>query len=363
MKKFKFLYLDDEKDETTEAIVDGLKINDLIDITYEEPKDFKDEKKDLEKRLKDFDGIILDLRLDGRRLDISYNAPAIAQELRMMAGDKVVKSCPIILCSTDEKMRATYDVEKIYHELFDYKFTKQGSPPWLKFATKLASLANGYEYIVQSEFDLKKIMNREDLHTFDPRIFEVFNSGGKHLVTFDYASFIIKDLFHHPGILIKENLLAARLGIDIEHSPDWKILLDSCFAPALFTGAFSDGWNRWWTDRIIDIFKDNSTGKRPSLLNAEDRVVVLKDFSKLSGLQAAKPLEYNKSSKFWTICEAYKAPLDPIEGYKIHSTIEPKSWQEDKYISLLAVLNKKIPRPHSSEEERIRLVKEELLGK
>ena len=181
------LRLDDESDESTAAIADGLKIKDIIDVIPEEPKIFKDEIADLKNRLKDFDGLILDLRLDGKKLDIAYNAPAIAQELRMIAAEGGIKPIPIILCSTDAKMRATYEVEKICHEHFDYKFTKQDSPPWEKFARKLAALARGYQFINEVRYNIPKILNREDLTTLDPRILEVFNGIEKPLPIYDLS--------------------------------------------------------------------------------------------------------------------------------------------------------------------------------
>lgn len=363
MAKYKYLYLDDENDETTAAIADGLQTGGLIEVKYEEPKKFGEEIKDLKERLKDFDGLILDLRLDGKALDIAYNAPSIAQELRMIAAEGGVKSCPIILCSTDERMRATYDVEKICHEHFDYKFTKQATPPWPKFAMKLASLAKGYQFINDVKFEIPAILGREDLSPLDSRMLESFIGIEKPLPTYDYASFVIKDLFHQPGSLIKETLLASRLGVDIQKSEDWKNLLVGLFSKAIYTGAFSDGWNRWWMDRIQNIFKEETKGKRLTMLNAAERVKYLSDITGLQKLVAASPMQYNKSSNFWTICEYYKTPLDPLEGFKIHTSIEPKSWQEDRYVSLLAVTERRYPRPHSSESNRIQLIKEELSGK
>jgi hypothetical protein len=364
MARFKYLYLDDESDETTAAITDGLKIKDIINVVAEEPKEFKTEIANLKSRLKDFDGLILDLRLDGRRLDIAYNAPSLAQELRMIAAENGIKSVPIVLCSTDEKMRATYEVEKICYEHFDYKFTKHVSPPWEKFATKLAALANGYKYIQEVKFVIPKILNRSDLDSLDPRVLETFNSIDKPLPVYHYASFVVKELFHHPGVLIKEKLLAARLGIDISKSSDWNELLTIFFIPAAYTGVFSDGWNRWWSDMVINLFIELSKGKRLSMLSAEERVKTLIEITGLKNLVAAVPMEYNKSTNFWTICESYKTPLDPLEGFKIHSTIEPKPWQEDRYISLLEVLTKKSKiKPHSSELNRIHGILEEVQKK
>lgn len=80
---------------------------------------------------------------------------------------------------------------------------------------------------------------------------------------------------------------------------------------------------------------------------------------------AAKPMPLCKSTEFWTICEGYKKPLDPLEGFRIYSSYELKPWQESKYLSLDAVLERvgieKGLRPHPSELKRIETKKQSLL--
>ena len=150
MSKPKYLYIDDElnnpDDDSVEAVSDGFNDFGLIEVEVGEPLDFKSQKKDLLKKLKDYDGLILDLRLDqNMKLDVSYNAPAIAQELRTAVPNPEdhLRPCPIVLCSTDERMRATYDADQTSHDLFDYKFLKGSEPDWPKFSKKLHALAEG----------------------------------------------------------------------------------------------------------------------------------------------------------------------------------------------------------------------------
>ncbi|MBI2272551.1 MAG: hypothetical protein HYU70_02035 [Bacteroidetes bacterium] len=354
----KYLYIDDENDGTTRAIAIGLELSDRLRVELSEPQELKKQKEFFQKNLPQYDGIILDLRLDGRRLDIPYNAPALAAELRMMAAEGTISCMPIILCSTEEKMRATYDIDRSSHDQFDYKFQKQESPPWEKFSRKLDSLALGYKEINKSGFTWPELLGRKDLSVLDKGIFEQFADPEKRLPVFSYASFIIKELFHHPGLLIKEMLLAARLGIDIQASHDaWPKLLHDFLGSAKYSGIFSDGWDRWWSDLVIGLF-NTQTQQRLSMLDAEQRVAAITDLTGIKGLVAAAPIERNISASYWTVCEFYKKPLDPLEGFKIHSSIEPKSWQEYKYISLDAVLRKKGPKPHSTELDRIEFIKE-----
>lgn len=368
MAKPRYLYIDDENDSSVEAIRDGFNDLDIIEVVIEQPQDFKIQKKHLIEKMQDFDGIILDLRLDGNlKLDVSYNAPAIALELRTFTSD----ACPIILCSTDEQMRATYDTDKSSHDLFDYKFLKGSKPDWLKFSNKLSALALGYKFLKSKERGVSEILGRDDIDILDQRIIELFSDSDLSPSINEIAQFIITGLFNHPGPLIKERVLAARLGIDIAASGEaWNNLLiwiEEWLPKAKYSGIFSDGWFRWWSDQVILIFKNISDGKRLALLEAEQRVEVIKGFSEIEGLKAAKPLQYCNSTSFWTICEGHKKPIDPIEGYKVFETSVIKSWQESKYISFDAAVNRigkeKGLRIHPSEVVRFESDKEILSEK
>jgi len=377
MSKPNYLYIDDElnssDDQSVEAVRDGFNDVGLIHVDVAEPLDFKSQKKELLEKLKDYDGLILDLRLDqNMKLDVSYNAPAIAQELRFAVPnpDDQVNPCPIILCSTDDRMRATYDADQTSHDLFDYKFLKGNEPDYERFSKKLESLAKGYNWLKERGRPIKEALDREDLTGVDARIVERFDDPGNNKITiYDYSHFVIKDLFHHPGPLIKESVLAARLGIDMEASGDsWVKLRNQFLSEFKYSGLFSSGWDRWWSDRITSHFKTISDGKRLGTLNAKDRVECLTKHYHLTGLIDASPIEYNKSTKFWTICESSKRPLDPLEGYKVFETVDLRGWQEPKYLSFNAIAVEGLPkerglRPQHSELNRIKLMKENLSKK
>lgn len=365
MSKFKYLYIDDENDQSVTAIRDGFVDEGVIDIDVEQPMNFKEQIKDLSTKLEHYDGLILDFRLNqNMQLDVAYNAPSIAQELRMAVSEPEMnlKSLPIILCSTDERMRATYDADKTSHDLFDYKFLKGDEPDWERFSKKLNSLANGYKWLNEKSRTIEDVLEREDIYNFDPRITEKFKDPDNKVIAYDYAHFIIKELFNHPGALIKERLLASRLGVSIEDSgDDWNTLKEHLSA-FRFSGLFNDGWERWWMDKINSFFKEVSKGKRLTNLNAVQRVEVLKEFFSLKNLKEAEPIESCVSSIFWTICEETKLPLDPIEGFKVFQSDDLKPWQEPKYLSFYAIaiegIKRKGLKPNFSENEKIQLMKD-----
>ena len=369
MSKPKYLFLDDENDETVDAVRDGLNDQGLIDVTIQQPLEFKSQKKELVEKLMEYDGLILDFRLDqNMKLDVSYNAPTIAQELRTSVTNPEVNlmACPIILCSTDERISATYNADKTSHDLFDYKFLKGSEPYYLKISKKLASLAKGYKWLRESERTIYQVLDRENISDIDTRITERFLDIEEPKITYDYARFIVKDIFHHPGPLIKERVLAARLGVDIEASDDaWVKIRREVYSEFKYSGLFSDGWDRWWSDKIINQFKKVSGGNRLATMNAQDRVKILVENYGVDGLIPASAIPYANSSSFWTICEDSKKPLDPLEGFRVFESTDLKAWQEPKYVSFNAVAGEGISkekglRPHPSENKRIQLMKESL---
>lgn len=368
MSEVKYLYVDDENDKSIDSLINGF--NDLQEIYVERMPitkglSFSDLKDSILEKIKTnkFHGLLIDLRLDGTGPDhLEYSAISISSELRSIAARKETPSFPIVLCSTIDKIRETYNADKTSQDLFDYTFKKSEDPNYPKFSRKLLSLVRGYQYLNNGVDNLELIYGRKDLNTLDSRIFERFLD--QETVPYDHSHFTIKTLFHCTNPLIKETILASRLGIDIQESNEsWIKLRDSNFIDAKYKGLFSDGWDRWWSDIVIQIFK-KITGEKLSFLNADERVALIVKNTGIIGLIPAKPIKHSVSSEFWTICEAYKKPLDPLEGFRIQTSMELKPWQEPKYLSLDAILEQvgvdRNLKPHHSEKERIEELKKTL---
>jgi hypothetical protein len=409
MGKPKYLYIDDEESFLVESIANGFRDTGLIDmdcsilkdlkakelLNFEELKktiidlkakellNFEELKKtiiDLKaKELLNFeelkktiitqkpDGLLIDLRLNGGGPnELNFSATTLAQDLRTMFASGELNAFPLILCSTTKNISSIYKKDKTSHDLFDDIFEKDSNIGYGKKSKELLSLSEGYKKINEEQpIELGKILDREDWFNLDGRIFEmVLDENEREVIgkTSDIAQLIIKDLFAHPGVLINEKIVAARLGVDIESSESgWQKIKDDFLPEAKFSGVFSDGWARWWADKVAKKFVE-LTGEKLHHLNAKQRVELL-DKVGFNGLKAAEPLEFCKSTEFWAICEAYEKPLDTLEGFRIYETIGLKPWQESRYMSFKAVceregLDRDI-KPHPSELERIGYLKEE----
>jgi len=342
----KFKYLDDEKKERAEPFAQALSSKDLgLEVMFENPKKYSDQMDELTKS--DFNGLILDWRLDlipvieGK--SVGYRASILAQGVRSTASEKHILEIPIVLLTTFDRFQKSYEKDETSHDLFDKIYIKDdiGKQPQ-QISKELCALVKGYRRIIAARnkrFPFYKILNLEEQYAdiLDIRMQEIFpadNSKPAH----KYAQIIIKELIDVPGPLIDELILAARLGVDIEKSGDWEKLKVTFLDAFSYKGPFGEVWPRWWSILLEKWWETLEGNSEPlPFLNAEKRVEILRNNTNLEALLPAKSIEKGYSSKFWTICQVRKKPLDPIDGFMLQSG-ENFPWQERLYLSKIAAL-------------------------
>lgn len=330
----RYLYIDDEKDKAKTYIESLQKVGEL-EIDFQQAQTL--DKTFLLKNLKDYHGVLLDLRTD-QELDENNNISDFTgaewgQHLRVLSTNgELENDVPIVLFSTDAKLQQTYFRDLTSNNIFDRFLSKDKTPA--NAQKKLISLANGYKEIIKYKDDFNSLL-KINISDLDPRIFSRF-IGVADIPTHEYAQMILKDLIYAKGVLINEDYLAARLGIDKNISSDWNKIKE-IFEVAKYKGVFSDGWDRWWMFGIDKIFNEIS-GTYLKYLDAKERVTILKEKSELENLNYATPISKNESYDYWTVCKALGQPLDSHEAFKVYTRSEPKPWQEYEYISLHALL-------------------------
>lgn len=372
-----YIFIDDQSDIS--SITRRLSEFGNVNITPVPIKTFNDMITYISTNITDIDGVILDLRLDevpiaGTQSIAQYKAPAIAQELRTLSAEsdpnkRHLKDLPIVLCSTDENIKAIYKDENASHNLFDIRFLKKDTDNFELISKQLLCLIEGYKVITDNQDNMSSILSIEESY-LDKNLISKFKDQNR-ILTHNIAQIILKDLIFSTGLLIDKNMLIAKLGIDLSVSEDADALISNVFHRAKYQGVFSNGWDRWWLPKIIEIFKQ-ITDVSLVQVDAKIRVEKLVENTPYKKLQVAAPIENNLSNRFWTYCQGYKAetgeirPLDPLEGFKIVKGREHLSWHEYEYISFDALRNRlgrtKGIKLHSSEEERYRLKKEAIEG-
>ena len=342
----RYLYLDDAERYQLEPFTEP--INRLADgpsIELRRPKKFDGQVEDL-KTLGDFDGLILDLLLhqiaNEQGEKANYRGTTLAQHLRTLGTEGTLKEFPIVLWSDAEKLEKAYNSDASAHDLFDMTYRKEmleeeGSRTHV--ARQLEALVTGYRLIRQlraANGQLYKFLGLESAGTLDPRINDFFNQG-KRAPIHEYARFILRELLLVQGVLIDEETLAARLGIDVEASNDWE-KLKALLGLSAYQGVFKEGWPRWWASGIETWWR-SLNGATPVLRSAPaaERVSLIGKYTKLQNLSAVLPIGEGYSTACWTICQATHKPLDPRDGLIIDRS-NARLWQDKLYVSLKAEL-------------------------
>jgi hypothetical protein len=175
--------------------------------------------------------------------------------------------------------------------------------------------------------------------------------------------FILNELLERPGPLINKELMLARLGVDVESPSTGLSKLDKALLPYKYIGPFSEAWPRWWSYGIEqEWWLSLKNASQPlGFLSADERVKII-NADLRTKLVSATPFQANYQNRFYTVCEHFHCPLDPIDGVIIDEP-EPEPWQERRYLSLKAALERLFDKAqlHPTEKDRLKALRS--LGK
>lgn len=347
---YKILYIEDQLPESIASDLSNLG----LDVSTNNADDFENVLMDFNSK---FDAFILDYRLTANRGNV--DAPTYAQTLRTKSNKINHQDVPIILISNEENFVEIFD-DFTSQDLFDFTITKEKFRSDMPgFVKKISAFIKAYKSIEENSFDLNKILSIDTSAPIevklDSRFLDIFNKApGKNIYKFSQT--ICNELIRKIGSLIGEDVLSARLGVS-KDSPDWNSLLAK-LEQFKYKGIFSDYYNRWWMDDILNWWSSITEGKSLRRLTASDRVKILNEYLHLT-LIPNEPIKFCNSTSFWTICMETKCPLDPSEGYVIlKNDIAP--WQEPQYLSLYAALEQSSYRKYLSPLDKTEIRK---LGK
>ena len=287
---------------------------------------------------KELDGVILDLRLDEL---VDYKAQNLATELRSLMAEGKVPDFPIVLWSISQNFAKSYDKDKTSHDLFDLRFDKHelhNAGSVAEAAAQLVSLAKGFELVAKQSrgTDFWRLLLKTPHNVvLDPRIGQNLDTSMKKSPTHLIARFVLKMIVERPGPLIDQSTLCARLGI--EEASLGKKLSEKLHQRAAYKGPFSEAWPRWWWSAVEKWWR-KLDAYSPSILSltAAERVEQLRS-SGYKGLKPAKAIVAGYSTRFTTICQHLRQPLDPIDGFML-TAAGLESWQDRLYVSREVVL-------------------------
>lgn len=337
-----FLYIDDDDVQKASEKVQGFESAGLKILTIQHKSTWEEQINYLQENQNSFDGLILDLRLDDYPNEedkrANFRGTSLAQEIRTRQKEGGFKTFPIILFSANEKLEKS--LENSGKDLFDICIDKGHicGDSYNELGPKLEALAEGYKILQNSQIDLLKSF-RADVNIIDERFVAELNILEKeplHVI----ARFLLNELILKQGLLIDEQILAARLGIDKERSEDWNKLL-AFLQKTEYRGVFSSGWKRWWMPLINDWWYNEvgaSTYLRSTSASKRVQAIVSKFGYKLC---EAEKIDKSGSEEFWTVCRGYNRPLDPVDGLLVDGQENLYPWQDEDYVSIDAALKRK----------------------
>jgi CheY-like chemotaxis protein len=346
------LYIDDEKTKAL-GTAQGF-LNEQLNLSVEVKSPTAD--MSILQDLSQYQGIILDLRLDLSGARTNIRGTAVAQEIRTRATENTIQNLPIILLSADPYLKSSYNKDSTSHDLFDFKLSKQELKDFADVQKQLVSYALAYLKLNQlSRKDGLQVFGLTDTENCYDHFLLYLNQYYSETPSHEWVR-VVQEEIHNSGVLIDEVLLSTRLGVE-KTSEDWNVVKKS-LNEARYTGILSDYHQRWWMHLVENWWL--KTLKMPFRLEngtAVERVNALKAKLELKNLKPLVKAPGSIDSEFWYACKATQVPLTASDGILL-SEYKRQPWYEPNYISINACLkeigkNKSWTTIASSEKDRI----------
>lgn len=365
--KYKVLYIDDERPENSLTYANGLSTSGKIEISIKKPTNYEELLAELVEGQNLFNALILDLKLDGNQQGertATYTAPSLATGIRtkFFNDNGFAKEFPIFLISSSAKLKKYFNPDTSSHDLFDYTFIKTnvGNDGFL-YELFIESFIEAYNIIQEDKTNFSEILGITQENQVVDRIFTTRFLNGEGTSTSEISQYIFNEIILKPGVLINEDILAARLGINYKESKDWSKLLQS-LSDIRYSGVFRNSLERWWWGDVLNWWNHYFSDAPLIRLDAIERVKLIKENFGLTNIIDAKPIDKTTSTKFWTVCQACKQPLDPKDGFLVDGN-QLYQWQDKRYLSLESILEREAKkqglRIHPAEKERFDDIKKE----
>lgn len=290
-----------------------------------------------ESELKDaVDGFILDINLkdqaDENGLRFLGTGAGLAQDLRLLqalGARDGQRARPIIRLCAAQVFQAYLAGDNSTADIFDLGFDKETIGDCAEAArAKLAALPDLYNKIISSNgsADAAPALLGLDGQSYG-KLHSRFRAALETELTrkpHEAASFLIRQFLEVPGLLVSEDVLAVRLGVDCRASSGWAEVL-KIFEGARYNGVGSSGFSRWWAEAILQVWAERGLGSLFKL-TAESRVHGLASI----GIDDLVPLQETADSpgdRPWLISTSddpeLRRPADPRFVFPLSAPVSP----------------------------------------
>jgi hypothetical protein len=310
------------------------------------------------------DGYILDINLrdladaDGRRF--LGTGAGLAQDLRLLqtlGPTEGQRPRPVVRLCAAQVFQDYLAGDDSTVDIFDVGFDKEtvGDMPAMA-RQKLSVLPSIYEAVSKADrASAAGLLSISDeaylsLHSRFRIALETELTRKSH----EAVSFLLRNFLEVPGLLIGEDLLAVRLGVDTGLSFGWPAVRDF-FQNAHYLGVGSKAFSRWWAQDVLKHWAKH-TATPLVRLTAAERVARLGALG-LGELTALKPSEESPGDVPWQISTsedpALRLPCDLRFSFPIGAQ-GTAPWV-DEYVWCLEQAKRNRSSPQLTHDARARL--------
>jgi hypothetical protein len=293
---------------------------------------------------------------------------ALAQGIRAKQKGKFVSEYPLIRFANPEPIARFVGSDPGSNDLFDLLISKDEAR---KCPAEIVRQCAAVREIYNEFSSLSRItpprfaeLCNVSLLDFellgDARLFQRIATGlsATKGATHVGAGSFIRTFLVPDGLLISEELLAVRLGVDKRASPAaWKKILRK-IERAKYKGIGSDGFDRWWARGVERFWLSACSDKFLQELTNAERVMLLSKSLKLKTLKSLRP----KDARYWRLCTISRergkfVPIDPRNAVKMISAVSSEPWLEPEQASPeVAAMNKGDKRLDRADLKRLKIV-------
>lgn len=284
------------------------------------------------------DAVVLDYRLDskqnGKNSENDYRAGVLAQFLREKALDEGAKDFPIILVSSEDKIKKFFSPDRTAHDLFDDNYQKGSLSDDKRkpnIVNQIVSLAIGYGRIAEEKTNPLKLFGIPDDQSYvfkeTDLVEDIQEAKAAHIA----AHAILVKLIRRTGLLLRPGDIFARLGMKHSSGTRDNEWLFKYFEESglLYTGVFGDGWKRVWRHRF-DKWSRDLFGKTITSIPADERVAFLN--SKLGWKLEPAPSPWSNSPKelLAVACVVCRRPVEIRNSVTVQDDLQPKFLEKER---------------------------------
>ena len=287
-------------------------------------------------------GVLIDIDLSREILGTGLG---LAQDLRAKQKNNEIADYPIVRFANLDPVKKYVGADPVSDDLFDLFIGKDRARQYPRaIVDECIAVRMVYDILEPRKFTEEEFARVCGLA---PERFEVWGDirfyqrvstrldAALHAGAGTYIrSFLLPD-----GLLIGEDLLAVRLGVDREASGQYWETLKSAFRSASYEGPGAAAFERWWARGIEAIWFSIDPGDYLHELTVTERISKLSEHFALEGLVPLQPSNESPGDRYWRLCTLSKersriVPVDPRNGVNLTSAVQPDPWLEPEQAAL-----------------------------